>query len=241
MKHINPCNRFVSGVLICLGIYGLGIWASEWKFIRFHSWIPDSFATHTVFLVCSLSLMIRYSGGNLSRYGFRPVNLRNLIRPVLVLALIFAAANIVLVPVSNLISRLTGSGTPGGQAQGMSAGQIFVFIVIYASVCEEFLFRGFLQNFLALLSPVTLRIFKLKLSLPVVTGAVLFGLGHFIVLSTGAGWGPVIHIVLLTTTIGLVAGHYAERTGSLVTAIVLHMIANIPALISALVGISPGM
>jgi membrane protease YdiL (CAAX protease family) len=238
---MSDLRRFILGVVICLGIYGLGMWAVSWEFLSFSSWIPSSFPTHTMFIIFSLVCMYCFGGGSLSEFGLKRVSPGKLLKPILVLAVTFVGVNIILVPLMLLIQRFTGSGETGGVAGGMSTIQIFVFVFIYASICEEFLYRGFLQNFLAPLSHKHLRIFGVTLTVPVLTGAVMFGLGHFVVLSTGAGIASVLHIVFLTFSIGLVAGYYMERTGSLITAVIIHMLANLPALIASVFSPATGL
>jgi membrane protease YdiL (CAAX protease family) len=112
--------------------------------------------------------------------------------------------------------------------------QTFLFIFIYASLAEELLLRGFLQNFLHPLNVRGIRLFKRTLSLPVIIGAVAFGLLHLILFTTGAGALLVVRIVIFTTILGLFAGYYQEKHNNHAYAIIVHMAGNLMGLGGAL-------
>ena len=93
----------------------------------------------------------------------------------------------------------------------LSPLQLLLFVLIYASVAEELLFRGFLLNMLEPLIARGFRLFRIKISVPVIISAVLFGLAHFVLLKTGANIASVFSIVLGATVVGLIAGYFQEK------------------------------
>ena len=136
----------------------------------------------------------------------------------------------------NLITRLSGVEVQQHQVTAsMSPLQVFVFIFLLASVAEELLFRGFLQNILHPLKEKKITFAGVNLSFPVIISAVTFGLIHLILISTGANFMFLFRIILFTTTLGIVAGYYQEKYDNHVYAIVVHMSGNLPALLGAII------
>ena len=85
-----------------------------------------------------------------------------------------------------------------------------------------------------------IRIFRLRLGLPVLISGAAFGLGHLCLLPF---FPPLFlaQIVASCTLTGLIAGYFRERTGSLLPAVAAHVAANaagwaIPALVMGLGG-----
>ena len=87
--------------------------------------------------------------------------------------------------------------------------------------------RGLIQGALDAWKNVGITLFGRHLSLPVLVGAVAFGLMHIALSTMGAGTGQVIVTVLFAFLLGLVAGYYRETSGSLLPAIIVHMSGNI--------------
>ena len=115
------------------------------------------------------------------------------------------------------------SGAPVEEALGFSYLQDIVFIWVYASICEEVFTRGLLQSFLSPLTRYGINLSKrLRLSLPVLFSGFYFGLMHIVVIDK---MGPPV--IVLTTLLGLVAGYYREKWGSLIPAIIIHALFNV--------------
>ena len=109
---------------------------------------------------------------------------------------------------------------------GLTKLQTVLFVWIYASICEEALTRGLLQGLLSPLSRFGASFRgKLRLSVPVILSALFFGGMHAILV--GAIGGAVVGVVIFAVLLGLVAGKYRERTGSLVPAIIVHALFNV--------------
>jgi len=174
--------------------------------------------THTTMLILSLILIYLFSKGKVSTYGLKSVSLKCLGGPILVGAIVSG----VLYAVGNLLSL---NGEPDF-LQEFSLLQIMVLICVYASIAEEFLTRGFLLGFLAPLAGYRVAIYKFYISLPVLVAALFFGLMHVVLLTSGVTYLSVLFIVLSAIILGIIAGYYREKTGSLIPAIIVHMLFN---------------
>ncbi len=116
---------------------------------------------------------------------------------------------------------------PGHFAGDFSYLQTVVAVWIIASTCEEVLSRGLVMGLLQPLAGRGIRIPRVTLSLPVITAALLFSAMHVPLLVMGIDTVSGIQILFATAALGLIAGYYRERTGSLIPAVLAHMLANI--------------
>ncbi|MFI4969504.1 MAG: CPBP family intramembrane glutamic endopeptidase [Lysobacterales bacterium] len=91
-----------------------------------------------------------------------------------------------------------------------------------APIQEEVIFRGLLQSFLARRWTAMSSLAGLPLSAAVLFTAILFGVVHL---------GSGIAVFAGALVLGLVAGELRRRSGSLVPAIIAHVLFNIPGLI----------
>ena len=80
-----------------------------------------------------------------------------------------------------------------------------------------------------------IRFFKVRLSLPVILSAVVFGLIHLVLLTSGAGGFLVVRVVIFTTILGLFAGYYQEKYNNFSYAVIVHMAGNLMGLVGALI------
>jgi membrane protease YdiL (CAAX protease family) len=176
------------------------------------------FANHSAMLVFSLIVMLIVSRGKLSRYGFKraeDIHLKQIVLWGLGIGIISTALAAFLPGRESIVSgRLTFL-------------QTVVFIWIYASICEEVFVRGLIQSSLSRLLKYGFTLFAWRISVPVLIGALIFGLVHLVQSAMGAEGFQVFITVLAAFVLGIVAGYHRERTGSLVPAIVVHMLANV--------------
>jgi len=126
-----------------------------------------------------------------------------------------------------VIATLQVLGSPAGgsstAAGGESIGSPFGVILtvwIYASICEEVFTRGLLQSWLSPLIQYRIRLGRWALSAPVLTSALFFGAMH-VVLWPKLGAVTLV-VIFLAGILGLIAGYYREKTGSLIPAILIH-------------------
>lgn len=189
-----------------------------------YPWIP---ITHTGMLLASLVLICLLSKGKISTYGLKGIRLKALVRPTVV-ALVFGIV-------------ITGLGELVPMAglelmEDFTLLQIIILAWIFASVSEELLTRGLLQGFLSPLDKYGLTIFGFYMSVPVLIAALFFGLMHLGLLTMGASGSAVFVIALSGIILGVIAGYYREKTGSIVPAIVIHMLFNICGTVMGLLG-----
>jgi membrane protease YdiL (CAAX protease family) len=113
----------------------------------------------------------------------------------------------------------------------LSFWQIVLIIWVGSSVAEEMLTRGWAQGVLERWSHVRLG----ELSLPVMTGAVLFGSMHVGLFFRGVDAITASMIVIGTTGLGLWAGVLRERHRGLGPAIAAHVGFNAGGLVGGLI------
>lgn len=92
------------------------------------------------------------------------------------------------------------------------------YFVIGASVQEEIIFRGLLQTMIARVFVGSFKIFGIVVGAEVVLAAVLFGLIH-IPEVPAVGLGALV--------LGVVAGEFRRRSGSIVPAALVHLLFNV--------------
>lgn len=92
---------------------------------------------------------------------------------------------------------------------------------IIVGVCEETMFRGLIQTYLMNNLKGNVHMLGHDLHIGTVIGAIFWGGFHFINIII-MPLGPVIFFVILTTAIGLLMGYAYQKTGSLLTTIIVH-------------------
>jgi membrane protease YdiL (CAAX protease family) len=180
-----------------------------------YPWLP---VTHTVMLISSFILIWLLSKGEILRYGLKTIEIRKLKQPLLVGSI----AGIILTGLGALLP-LKGFETVGE----FSLVQIVIFVWLYASISEEFLTRGLVQGFLSPLIKYRIKISKFHISLPILVSALFFGAMHLGLLAMNEDKFTVFIVVLLATFLGIIAGYFREVTGSIIPAVVVHMLFNI--------------
>lgn len=173
------------------------------------------FCTESVLLLCSLALSAWLTRGRLAAFGFTRGSFRLTGRfflwllPMLVIATLQMAG-----APAGAASHSSGPGRIGSPAA------VILSIWIYASVCEEIFTRGLLQSWLAPLARYRIRLGGWVVSTPVLASALFFAAMHVVL------WpklGPAaLAVMFLAGVLGLIAGFYRERTGSLIPAILIH-------------------
>lgn len=190
--------------------------------------IPGSFLTHSIMLILSLG-GIYFLRKNV-KYSISLPKFKKILKPIFAGILTTIIVNILM----TVIIKISGGETEiHPLLSGMTPLQVFIFVFIYASIAEEFLFRGFLLNILKPLSSKGINIFKLKISISVIISAIAFGLAHLILITTGVGGLFLVRVVTFTTVLGLIAGYYQEKYNNNAYAIFVHMAGNSLAVLSA--------
>ncbi len=178
------------------------------------AWL-GAFITHSCMWILSIAVILLLNHGSLTNYGFTKGSFR--LGGKIFLWVIPTAVLSVLGFVA------TRMGAPAKPGLGFSPLQSIVFVWIYASTVEEIFTRGLLQSYLSPLTGYGINLSKkLHLSLPVLFSGLYFGLMHVVAINK---LGPPV--IVLTTLLGLVAGYYREKTGSLIPAIIIHALFNV--------------
>jgi membrane protease YdiL (CAAX protease family) len=95
----------------------------------------------------------------------------------------------------------------------------FQWIVV--GVCEETMFRGLIQTYLMKSLDGEVMVHGHGLHVGTIVGAVIWGGFHFVNILV-MPLGAVVASVILTTAMGLPMGYAYQRTGSLLTTIIVH-------------------
>jgi membrane protease YdiL (CAAX protease family) len=185
-------------------------------------WLSDGAIIQGTMLLASLALAAGLSRGQLSKFGFGMVRLGQLARALVSGAIAAFAVHALRIALASASPHMGGHPSVGGE----SFAHMVITIWILASTSEEVLHRGLIQSFLEPLRNRGITLLGVRLTLPVVAGAVLFGATHIMLLAMGATGVFVGLLVGSAVVLGLVAGYWREKTGSLVPAILIHMLFN---------------
>jgi len=202
----------VTGMVVAFGITPASQEAKPWL---------GPLIVHSTMLAASLLIMVVLGRGRLQDYGLRLPGEWSWLWRAGGISLAVGVLG------SALFRLLPSEGLP--DVPGLSLAQIVLLVWVYASVGEEVLVRGLVQGFASPLGRHGIALFGIRLSLPVLTGALFFALIHIPALSPGVRPVTMTIFLLFTATAGGIAGWFRERTGSLLPAIVVHMIFNIAA------------
>lgn len=183
-----------------------------------YAWIKKTL-NHSLMLVFSIILILIINKGKLSGYGFKWNMKIPIVKVVFICLLLGFTASLI-----NLIDKNNQADFPSSD---FSFIEKVLFIWLWASICEEVLTRGLIQGFLYPLKHIGFQFLHRYISLPVIIGAVFFGLMHLILLTLGISFLAVLDIVFFGIILGIIAGYYREQTGSIVPAIIVHMCFNI--------------
>jgi membrane protease YdiL (CAAX protease family) len=233
---MNKNQLILSGLFITLFIFLAANFAGV-KLQLNADFLPHSFSIHTLMLLLTIIIIL----GMKDRVGYSISlpRINYLWKPVLIAIVVTIGVNILMEGISVILKKSTIPAVAGETVEGhallasMDPLQIILFVFFYASIAEEILFRGFLQNYLHPLKTGGFRLFKRQISLPVIIAALAFGAAHLVLIKTGANMMFITRIVIFTSCLGLVAGYYQEKHNNNSYAIIVHMAGNLPAVIAA--------
>jgi len=188
--------------------------------------IPMGVSNQIGILIISILLIFLFIKRRIIEFNIGKVTIKQLIFPIGLTVFLLIIRQFTTVVIGNETHPATVS---------MSILQQFIFIVVLASLSEELLFRGFLQNMLNPVKPYGINILNRKISLPVIISGILFGIMHFALIGTGEEFRLVIQIVIFGTFVGMIAGYFQEKHNNFVFAFIVHMTANLCGLILSIV------
>ena len=183
-----------------------------------HPWMSSAIVSPVV-LCLSLLAIYLLSMGMLPLWGFQ--------LPTVEVLGLFSTIGIVtaicVVLASEHISPTPEKMNPPSDMRGRI--QFFVVIVLLASIAEEMLFRGFLQNILdnSLLLAINLGWFSITGG--AIISAIVFGMIHIAPAKQMGSSVPVL--VISAMILGLLAGIFLTASGSIILPIILHLEFNL--------------
>lgn len=217
--------KMLLGLLITLLVFGISILVGrDWNLSEF---IPSSFGTHLLMLL--LSILLIWLLRRQVNYHIEMPALKQVLKPV---AIGFLGAVVINIVIGVATTIVTGKPEQHPAMANSSFLQFLLFTFILASVAEEFLFRGFLQNFLKPLQDKKLTLLRWQISLPVFISAFAFSGAHLVLLMSGVSVYFLVRILIFTLFLGLVAGYYQEKYNNHAYAIIVHMAGNLLGLIT---------
>ncbi|TFH04621.1 MAG: CPBP family intramembrane metalloprotease [Candidatus Thorarchaeota archaeon] len=181
-------------------------------------WMTSAIVSPVV-LCLSLLVIFLLSMGMLPLWGFQLFTFEGMV----LLSVIGIIAAIVVVLVSEHISPTPENMNPPSDRRGRII--FFVVIVFLASLAEEMLFRGFLQNILdnALLLALDLGWFSITGG--AIVSAIVFGMIHIAPAKQMGSSVPVL--VISAAILGLIAGIFLTFSGSIILTIIVHIEFNL--------------
>lgn len=226
MKKNIALSRLLVGLLLTALAYFVSMFVGhQWHLNS--SILADSVIGHATMLVLSVVLILVFK--KQVYYRIAMPRFKQVLKPI---ALGFLCAVVINVALSIITKIISGSVQNHPLMEDTTLLKTFLSVFILASIAEELLFRGFLQNYLRPLNDKGFTLFKRRISLPVLIGALTFSLAHLILLASGAGTLFIIRILVFTFVLGLVAGYYQEKHDNNAFAILVHMAGNLMGLIS---------
>lgn len=227
----NDTSRVTTALSAAIGIFLIAIVLP--KFL-FSSVLPKLMTTQGLELSLSLLAIAIFGKSKFSEYGFcRPKVSQQPGEGRTRWIRISLAAPLLGIVATPLILGLGGHGNP--LVKNLTFPQIVLFVWVFSSIIEEVFTRGFLQGHLSVLSGKYFRLLFLRIELPVMISALFFACMHFALLFGGVDATTMAVIFLFTLSIGLMAGHLRAKTGSLIPAITVHILANIGGMIGGVI------
>jgi len=190
--------------------------------------IPKGVGSQISILFLSIILIYIFSKKGIIEFHFRKVKIQHLILPI--------GLTVFVIIIHQLFPLLLEDDVHP-VAESMTIIQQLIYIVVLASLSEELLFRGFLQNMLSPIKSFGINFLNIRLSLAVIISGILFGLIHFALIATGASFNFVIQIVVFAIIIGMIAGYFQEKYNNFTFAFVVHMTANLSVLLLSIINL----
>lgn len=114
--------------------------------------------------------------------------------------------------------------------KSMNLIEFILIIVIWSSLAEEIFIRGLIQSYLQPFVQTGIQLGKIRLSIPVIVCAVIFGCLHLSLLFAEVDLITISITVTSTFLLGIVAGIFRERYESNIPAFLTHASFNIGAI-----------
>ncbi len=157
--------------------------------------------------------------GKLYKHGYKFVKNNYLIKVFSTVIILYISVTLIL-----LLFPITGKGHFADEQPFLEA--VFGACIV-ASFWEEIMFRGLIQSYLKPLLKYKIQIRSIDLTQPVIISAIFFMLLHIPLVMDDMDIVVAIGILISTFFLGLIAGYFREKTGSLIPAIFAHSLFNL--------------
>ena len=187
-------------------------------------------------LFFSVLIILIINNRKLAGYGF---TFGKNVRYIKIIILSFVIGVITML-ITGIAASILQSKFPLGGGEHFARDYSFLETVFYvwilASISEEVLTRGLIQGYLMPLRKYGFMLFRIYISIPILISAIFFGAMHIMLLTTGMNAYMVFAVVITCFILGFLAGYTREKTGSLIPAIIVHMVFNISGALLSLLG-----
>jgi len=196
-------------------IAAVALWLSRlWGRLRHRK--PNSLVTHLVMAGLAVAAMYLTSGGRWSEFGLGLGSFHW--SPMLLLWVLPTA-------ILTIMQLAASRGRPSDDPHPLGPVQTVLRIWVVASIAEEVPTRGLIQGLLAPLSATGFHVAGVLVSVSILLAALAFAAMHLVLVrKMGAKAVPVIVLAFL---LGCVTGVYRQTTGSLIPAVIVHMLFNV--------------
>ncbi len=224
------------GIVITILIYSISVLISKVVIIPIE-FIPSAFISQLLMLTLSGISIFYFQSKGLLNFRMKPVKAKLILRTILTAVIVFIAVSIT----ASIAIKIIYGDIPKGPNPFMKYTplQYFIFLSIIAPIAEEYLFRGFLLNMLEPLKNKGIKLFQINLNLSVLLSGVLFGLGHLLILTTGADLPFVFRILFFTTIVGVMNGYLQDKyENNILVPIIAHITVNTIGFLISLLSLS---
>jgi membrane protease YdiL (CAAX protease family) len=161
------------------------------------------------------------------KYGFHFSGNLSIWKSIIFAPVLFILSLIIGGVFASIMTVLAGGPTPTYDFGNMTLFQTIIRVWILASIAEEIIFRGLILTYLSSRIDTSFSIFRVRITHSTLIAAIFFSLAHFMLLTKGAGAAQMAFIAIMTFILGIGAGYFREKTGSLVPAVIMHMLFNV--------------
>jgi membrane protease YdiL (CAAX protease family) len=181
--------------------------------------IPIIILISAAIALAAMAFLARRRHSSLAAYGFKSATLRQLVL-ALVLGLVFALG-------LKALSRILPLGASADLGD-LKQWQVILFFWIAAPVQEETIFRGLIQCVVQARDPREFRVGvgDFKLPFAVLVSALLFAAVHIATVRLGSSLSEALFVVFGAFVLGILAGWLRWKSGSLLPAILVHLLFN---------------
>jgi membrane protease YdiL (CAAX protease family) len=217
-------TKITLGIVITFLIFSISVLIGKVVKIPIE-FITSGFMSQLLTLTLSGISIFYFQAKGLLNFSIKPIKAKLILRTMLTAIIVFIAVNFT----STIAIKIICGDIPKGPNPFMKYTplQYFIFVSIIAPITEEYLFRGFLLNMLEPLKSKGIKLFRIQLSVSVLISGVFFGMGHLLILTTGADFPFVFRILLFTTIVGIMNGYLQEKyENNTLVPIIAHVTVN---------------